>query len=218
MISLIVPTRSSQKRYTEHIQANIALLYGNSKEVELIISEDDVSSLGENYNNAIRQAKGEKIILLHNDMVLRKGFVEIMDSYIQPGVITSYNRVEPPIFPGQMPGKVLYDCGVDLESFDRNKWERYSPNLKPEVGGGQLFFGCMKEDWIGLDGKTFTMFREDDDIHLRYDILGFRKIIAPAYLYHFVSKTSRSEEKSEEIEKESQRRFEEKWRKILYLV
>lgn len=218
MISLIVPVKSSQKEYTEFLKKNVEELYGNSKDVELIISEDDTTSLGQNYNNAVKKAKGEKIILLHNDMVLRKGFLETMDSYIQPQVVTSYIRVEPPIFPGQMPGKVLHDCGSDLKTFNKKKWEDYVLKKSPEGGGGQLFFGCMKEDWIGLDGETFQMFREDDDIHLRYDILGFRKIICPAYLYHFVSKTSRSEEDSKKIEMESQKRFEEKWRKILYLV
>jgi hypothetical protein len=38
--------------------------------------------MGINYNNAVAKAKGEKIILLHNDMAIKPGFVEQMDKDI----------------------------------------------------------------------------------------------------------------------------------------
>lgn len=220
MISLIIPTRSKQREYTEFLLKNIEELYPgyqNKGYLEVIVSEDDLVSLGNNYNNAIKKARGEKIILLHNDMVLGRGFLDIMDRDIMKGRITTYTRVEPPIFPDQAPGKVVVDFGRTLEDFNKKKWEAFFlPDIKQE-GGSQLFLGCMKEDWIGLDGKTFQMFCEDDDLHLRYQILGFEKVISPAFVYHFVSKTSRIGKDYHDIELESREKFNKKWRDILYI-
>jgi hypothetical protein len=69
-------------------------------------------------------------------------------------------------------------------------------DIKEELidGGSQLFFGCMKEDYIGIDNKTFhppQMWCSDDDLHLRYKIAGFEHKVSSAHVYHFVSKTSR---------------------------
>ena len=217
MISLIIPTQSKQKAYTDNIVKHIEELYPNRTEVEIVVTVDDKATLGQNYNNAVKQSNGEKIILLHNDMMLSRGFVETMDKHIQKGRITTYTRVEPPIFPGIMPGKVLYDCGTDLDSFDRQKWESFYMPESLVPGGSQLFFGCMKEDYIGIDGYTFKMFCEDDDLHLRYQLLGFQKAVSSAHVYHFVSKTSRTSEDSKRIEMASRQAFQEKWNRIIYI-
>lgn len=220
MISLIIPTRSAQREYTEFLLRNIEELYPGYQDrnyLEVVVSEDDSNTLGVNYNNAVKKAKGEKIILLHNDMVLGKNFLDIMDRDIKKGRITTYTRVEPPIFPDQIPGKVIAEFGRGLEDFNKDKWSRFSTVDIIQDGGSQLFLGCMKEDWIGLDGKTFEMFCEDDDLHLRYQILGFEKVVSPAFVYHFVSKTSRESKDYQKIELESRRKFNEKWRNILYI-
>ena len=99
MISLIIPVTTNHQEYTDNIISNINKLYPNRDEVELIIEINDDVSLGTNYNNAVARAKGDKIILLHNDMVLKPGFVETMDKHIIKGRITTYTRIEPPIFP-----------------------------------------------------------------------------------------------------------------------
>jgi len=88
----------------------------------------------------------------------------------------------------------LLDCGSDLDTFDKQKFLDF--NIKEELtdGGSQLFFGCMKEDYIGIDNKTFhppQMWCSDDDLHLRYKIAGFEHKVSSAHVYHFVSKTSR---------------------------
>ena len=121
MISLIIPTTSKNKNYTQNILNNIREIYPNENEVEVIIEENDNVTLGVNYNNAVSKANGEKIILLHNDMIIKPGFVEIMDKHIIKGRITTYTRVEPPIFPDTYPGKVLLDCGSDIDNFNSKK-------------------------------------------------------------------------------------------------
>ena len=217
MISLIIPATTNHQEYTDNIISNINKLYPNRDEVELIVEINDDVSLGINYNNAVAKAKGDKIILLHNDMVIKPGFVETMDKHIIKGRITTYTRIEPPIFPDTYPGKIIYDCGNDLEIFDEDKWLECSIDECLVDGGSQLFFGCMKEDYIGIDGYTFKMFCEDDDLHLRYKIAGFEKKVSSAHVYHFVSKTSRSLKDSKEIESQSQLAFKKKWNNIIYI-
>ena len=217
MISLIIPATTNHQEYTDNIISNINKLYPNRDEVELIVEINDDVSLGINYNNAVAKAKGDKIILLHNDMVLKPGFVETMNKHIIKGRITTYTRIEPPIFPDTYPGKIIYDCGNDLKTFDEDKWLECSIDECLVDGGSQLFFGCMKEDYIGIDGFTFKMFCEDDDLHLRYKIAGFEKKVSSAHVYHFVSKTSRSLKDSKEIESQSQLAFKKKWNNIIYI-
>ena len=211
MISLIIPTTSKNKDYTQNFLANIREIYPNENEVEIIIEENDNVTLGINYNNAVSKANGKKIILLHNDMVIKPGFIETMDKHIVKGRITTYTRIEPPIFPDIYPGKQLLDCGTDLENFNPKKFTQFSLEENLIDGGSQLFFGCMKEDYIGIDGYTFKMFCEDDDLHLRYKIAGFEHKVSSAHVYHFVSKTSRTTPDYQQIEQQSNINFVKKW-------
>jgi len=209
MISLIIPTTSKNRNYTENIVSNIHNLYGDT--VEVIVEENDSVTLGENYNNAVTRATGDKIILLHNDMILSPGFVEQMDKHIQPKRITTYTRIEPPIFNDIYPGKVLLDCGTELENFNSDTFANYKLDYDLIDGGSQLFFGCMREDYIGIDGYTFKMFCEDDDLHRRYRLAGFEHKVSRAAVYHFVSKTSRTTTDCQQIEYNSNRNFLRKW-------
>lgn len=212
MISLIIPTTSKNKHYTSHLVSQIETLYPDRSYVEVVVEENDNVSLGENYNNAVAKATGEKIILLHNDMYLGKNFVESMDSLISSKRIVTYTRVEPPVFMDTYPGKVIVDCGSNLETFSKSNFESINIVGTLVPGGSQLFFGCMKSDYIGLDSKTYKMFCEDDDIHLRYRLLGFESVVtSQAYVYHFVSKTSRKQTNYQQIELESNRAFVRKW-------
>jgi GT2 family glycosyltransferase len=207
MISLIIPTNKTNSEYTNNILNNIKEIY---PDVEVIIEENNSVTLGINYNNAVAKAKGEKIILLHNDMVIKPGFIETMDKHIQKGRVTTYTRIEPPIYPDTYPGKVILDCGFDLSTFNKEKFLNHNIEEKLTDGGSQLFFGCMKEDYLGIDGNTFKMFCEDDDLHLRYKIAGFEHKVSSAHVYHFVSKTSRVGD-YQSIEQESNINFVKKW-------
>jgi hypothetical protein len=214
MISIIIPTTSKTWNYTDNILNNINEIYSEklaSGDLEVIIETNDSVTLGINYNNAVARASGDKIILLHNDMIVKAGFIEQLDQDIVKNRITTYTRVEPPIFNDTYPGKVLLDCGTDLESFNSDKFNQYTIKSELRDGGSQLFFGCMREDYIGIDGYTFKMFCEDDDLHKRYKMAGFEHKVSSAHVYHFVSKTSRSTSDYQQIEQASNRNFVRKW-------
>jgi hypothetical protein len=214
MISLIIPSTSGNKNYTDNILKNIREIYPNKQEVEIILEINDNVNLGTNYNNAVTKAKGEKIILLHNDMVIKPGFVETMDKHIVKNRITTYTRVEPPIYLDTYPGKVLWDCGKDLESFNSDKFNQFNIEESLMNGGSQLFFGCLKEDYIKLDDTTFVppqMWCSDDDLHLRHKLVGFECRVSSAHVYHFVSKTSRASNDYQQGEQQSNINFIKKW-------
>jgi GT2 family glycosyltransferase len=208
MISLIIPTTSKNRNYTDNLLNNINELYPG---IEVIVEENDSVTLGQNYNNAVARATGDKIILLHNDMILSPGFVETMDTHINPGRITTYTRIEPPIFNDVYPGKIILDCGSDLNTFQQDIFDSYQPKFDLIDGGSQLFFGCMRDEYIGIDGDTFAMFCEDDDLHRRYRLAGFEHKVSSAHVYHFVSKTSRAENTYQAIELASNRNYIRKW-------
>ena len=132
--------------------------------------------------------------------------------------ITTYTRFEPPVFNDTYAGKIILDCGYDLESFNKKKFEDFQIKEELVDGGSQLFFGCMREDYLSLDERTFSppqMWCADDDLHLRYKLLGFEHKVSSAHVYHFVSKTSRfSDEyktKTQQFELNSNRNFIRKW-------
>ena len=126
MISLIIPTNKTNSEYTNNIVKNIREIYPDETQVEIIVSEDDTVTMGVNYNNAVAKANGEKIILLHNDMVIKPGFIETMDRHITKGRITTYTRVKPPIYLDTYPGKVILDCGHDLNSYNKEKFNQFN--------------------------------------------------------------------------------------------
>jgi GT2 family glycosyltransferase len=210
MISIIIPVTSKNQNYTQNLIKNIREIYPNENEIEIIVETNDNVTLGVNYNNAVAKATGDKIILLHNDMIIKPGFIETMDKHITKGRITTYTRVEPPIFTDTYPGKVLLDCGSDINNFNSKKFNEFDIEESLIGGGSQLFFGCLKEDYIGIDGYTFKMFCEDDDLHLRYRLTGFEHKVSSAHVYHFVSKTSRTGN-YQEIEQQSNINFIKKW-------
>jgi calcineurin-like phosphoesterase family protein len=211
MISLVIPASTRTKEYTNALLKNIDEIYPNRDEVEVILQEDDSLTMGNNYNRAVERANGEKIILLHNDMILKPGFVEEMDRHIVRNRITTYTRVEPPIYTDTYPGKILLDCGSNLETFNKKKFEEVKVEESLVDGGTQLFFGCYKEDYIGIDGDTYKIFCEDDDFHLRCTIAGFERKVSSASVYHFVSKTSRTTDDYKEVESLSNKAFVKKW-------
>jgi GT2 family glycosyltransferase len=217
LTSLIIPVTDANADYTDNIVKNIREIYPSEDEVEIVLQKDSNVTLGINYNNAVARAKGNKIILLHNDMVIKPGFVETMNKHIAKNRVTTYTRVEPPIFPDTYPGKVILDCGTTLETFDQEKFNSYQIEESLTDGGTQLFFGCLKEDYIGIDGYNFKKFCEDDDLHARFKLARFEHKVSSAHVYHFVSKTSRQGD-YHEIEMQSNKNFIRKWGSRNYTI
>jgi GT2 family glycosyltransferase len=188
------------------------------------IHDDDRLTFSDTYNAAIKLVDTEKLVLIHNDMVIGNHFIENLNKFLTPDVLLTYTTVEPPIFAGhKRPGKVIADFGSSFHNFNHPLFEAYVEANKDNhtVYDGAAFFMAgykkMFEDVGFFDGFTFApVFCEDDDFLLRARLKGYKlRTIECAIVYHFVSQTSRfSEEmKNERVMYEycSQRNFIRKW-------
>lgn len=186
------------------------------------IHDDDQLTFSDNYNSAIKLVDTDKLVLIHNDMVIGDNFLENLSRLIDEKSLITYTTVEPPIFKGhQRPGKVLLELGRSFNDFKMDLFNQYVDRVKEKVDlvdGGTFFMSGYKKTFmdIGLfDGFTFDpFFCEDDDFLIRAKLKGYSlKTTECAVVYHFVSKTSRvlRSEESKISEYRNIRNFIRKW-------
>ncbi len=233
-ITFVIPVLNNFK-YTKHIYNNLKKYY---PEDEIVISDggstdetieyfsniidDNLNFIINppcnscvNINSGIKAAKNDIVVFIHNDMFIPPNFKEKILQDIKPNKIISYTRIEPPIFPDLMPGKVVMNLGYDLDDFKENQFIEYANKYDiKDLGGSQLFIAFYKENYLNLDEITFIppqMFCADDDLHLRFNLIGYEKVISDACVYHFVSKSTRTTPNNQEIERQSNINFVKKW-------
>jgi glycosyltransferase involved in cell wall biosynthesis len=233
-VSFIIPVVNNFE-YTKHVYENLKEYYPDD---EIIISDGGSTdetieyftqlvdsnlkfvsngklNLCENYNCGVEHSTTDIVILLHNDMFVPPNFKERVISKLDSNTIMSYARIEPPVFPGEEPGKVVRDFGYDLSTLNKPAIIEFSETYNSVYpGGGYLFIACHKSNWIGMDEKIFNppqMWAADDDLHLRFRLSNFTLLISDAIVYHFVSKTSRASDSYKQVELNSNRNFIRKW-------
>lgn len=184
--------------------------------------DENKCSFSENFNTAINLVKTDKLVLIHNDMVIGKYFLENLSELVDQKMFLSYTTIEPPIFVDHMrAGKVLIGLGYSFNDFNQKLFDEYVEKHKNQKSlyNGATFFMCgYKKSFldVGLfDGETFNpAFCEDDDFLLRARLKGYKlRTTDCAVAYHFVSQTSRSNESPDKqiIELNSNKNFIRKW-------
>jgi GT2 family glycosyltransferase len=189
-----------------------------------IFHDDDRLTFSDTYNMGIRLVDTEKLVLIHNDMVIGEGFLESIERLLEPNMLLSYTTIEPPIFAGhKRSGKVILDLGSSFYDFDNFNFNNYIQQWKDSnnLYDGAVFFMSgykrMFEDVGMFDGFSFKpCFCEDDDFLIRAKLKGYDlKTCDSAITYHFVSQTSRFSEDMKDnrmlIEMSSNRNFVRKW-------
>lgn len=188
-----------------------------------IFHDDERLSFSETYNMGVNLVDTEKLVLVHNDMVISYGFLESIDQILTPDTLLSYTTIEPPIFSShRRPGKILLNLGNNFDNFDYFRFDNVVQQIKNDkIYNGASFFmsgyKSMFEDIGGFDGFSFNpYFCEDDDFLIRAKIKGYKlKTCESAIVYHFVSQTSRFTEEAklnkDNIELHSNRNFVRKW-------
>lgn len=188
------------------------------------LHDDDRLTFSETYNAGIKLVDTDKLVLIHNDMIIGEGFLEAIERLLEPNMVLSYTTVEPPIFKGHSrPGKVLLDLGSGFGNFDQANFNNFVKqfNKSDKLYDGAVFFMSgykkMFEDVGMFDGFSFVpCFCEDDDFLLRAKIKGYElKTCGSAITYHFVSQTSRFsddyKDNRTQYEIASNRNFVRKW-------
>jgi|TARA_B110000093_G_C12918239_1_gene387953 GT2 family glycosyltransferase len=184
--------------------------------------DDDKLCFSDNYNSAIKLVDTEKLVLIHNDMVIGENFLENLSGLIDEKTLLSYTTIEPPIFKGhKRAGKVILDLGSSFHDFKYDLFNQYVERVKQKktlVNGASFFmsgYKSMFEDVGFFDGFSFDpFFCEDDDFLIRAKLKGYNlKTTECAVTYHFVSKTSRVLRASESklSEHKNIRNFIRKW-------
>jgi GT2 family glycosyltransferase len=190
------------------------------------IHDDDKLTFSENYNAGIKLVDTDKLVLIHNDMVIGKNFLENITTLLDqnPHTLLSYTTIEPPIFKGhRRPGKILIDLGSGFDNVNTYQFDSLVDQMKNNhtlYDGATFFmsgFKKMFDDIGGFDGFSFVpAFCEDDDFLIRAKLKGYElKTTECAVVYHFVSQTSRFSEdfKKDTLTNEisSNRNFVRKW-------
>ena len=186
--------------------------------------DDDRLTFSETYNAGIDLVDTEKLVLIHNDMVIGEGFLESLERLLTENMILSYTTIEPPIFAGhQRPGKIILDLGTGFDNFNDSGFNEYVQHFKNGnnlYNGAVFFMSAYKKTFIdlnGFDGFSFVpCFCEDDDFLIRAKLKGYElKTCDSAISYHFVSQTSRFSDEMKDnrgrIEMYSNRNFVRKW-------
>lgn len=183
-------------------------------------------TFSDTFNKAALLATNEYIAYLHNDIVLAPNFIENIIKHVNTNRVVSYTTIEPPIFSNhERPGKIIRDFGIDINSFSITNMYKCAEDITKTYADktepGITFFMCMhRKTFIdkigGMDNLFNPMFCEDDDLILRFKLLGFELITSlDSICYHFVSKTSRFSDEyrnsTDKIEFNSNKNFIRKW-------
>jgi GT2 family glycosyltransferase/Flp pilus assembly protein TadD len=168
-------------------------------------------------NQGIEAAKGEYVLLLNNDVVVTKdwldGLLECLRLTPNAGIVGPMTNNISGI--QQVPG-VRYASVAELDAFaaefrDRNRHQRIP--FRRIVGFCMLFRKSLTDE-IGLLDETFgTGNFEDDDLCLRAAIAGYRNVIAGDVFIHHVGSASFRGNNFDYVEAltDNGRLFREKW-------
>ena len=148
------------------------------------------------FDKGIEMARTDIIFAFHADMVACKDLDENILKHLQPGVIVSATRVEPPLHP---PGseKITVDFGIEAEDFNFEKWYVESEALKQDRATEGIFAPwCMyKKDFLAVGGhdELFApQSKEDSDLFNRFVLNGYKVVQSwDGLVYHFTSRGSR---------------------------
>lgn len=182
-------------------------------------------TFSDTFNKAAELATKDYIMFLHNDIVIAPNFLENIEKHLSLDSIISYTTIEPPIFADhERPGKIIKDFGTDINTFKLNELYDFVNSQRKvyldKTEPGISFFMCMPKNKYheigGLHNIFNPMFCEDDDLILRWKLLGLNLFTSlDSICYHFVSKTSRFSDEyklaTQKIELSSVKNFIRKW-------
>ena len=154
------------------------------------------------YDRLINEvATNDVVMIYHADMYACPRLDEEVLRHIEPGVVVSGTRIEPPLHPDG-PEKILKDFGIEPEEFDElGLLEFLNTEVMNQYGTGITTEGIfapwaiLKSDWdfIGGHDPIFApQSKEDSDIFNRFHLAGFKfKQTWGGFVYHMTCRGSR---------------------------
>ena len=151
------------------------------------------------FDKGIEMARTEIIFAFHADMIAAPHLDVNILKHLQPGVVVSATRIEPPLHPTG-PEKITLPWGDEVEDYNYNdnvqrflELEAIHSNKTTE---GIFAPWCMyKKDYLAVGGhdELFApQSKEDSDLFNRFVLNGYKVIQSwDALVYHFTSRGSR---------------------------
>lgn len=215
MISAIVPTYRGQSRLEANLDSVAAALRGSGETWEILVLDDGGGGIGisrergtrvialpENrgygpaVNAGVKEAKGDYLLILNDDVRLEEGAVRILRSYFpDPGLFAVVPAIRSPLAEcGDEGGKAgSWNAGLlEIEEVDR---DRPHPTLYP-VG---CCFLCPRQLFLdigGYDDVLAPFFWEDVDLGYRAWRHGLTILHAPAAVCHHQGSATLAEHRS----------------------
>ena len=162
------------------------------------------------YDRLINEvATNDVAMIYHADMYLCPGALDAIEKYIEPGVIISLTRIEPPLHPDG-PEKILYNAGTEPEEFLEEALlmniGRFSDENKTTEGifAPWAFYRKDFQEIGGHDPLYAPQSKEDSDIFNRFQLNGVKFVQTwEGFVYHMTCRGSRFNPTITEVGKES---------------
>jgi len=151
------------------------------------------------FDKGIEMARTEIIFAFHADMIAAPHLDVNILKHLQPGVVVSATRIEPPLHPTG-PEKITLAWGDEVEDYNYNDSVQRFLELEAihadKTTEGIFAPWCMyKKDYLAVGGhdELFApQSKEDSDLFNRFVLNGYKVIQSwDALVYHFTSRGSR---------------------------
>jgi hypothetical protein len=150
-------------------------------------------------------ATNDIVMIFHSDMYACPNMDTEMLKHLEPGVVVSATRIEPPLHPAG-PEKILVDFGIEPEEFKEQElmefldkktpWTEVIPqDLKETTEGIFAPWAIYKSDFQSIGGHDplfAPQSKEDSDIFNRFVLNGYKLIQTwKGFVYHMTCRGSR---------------------------
>ena len=150
------------------------------------------------YDTLVDMASNDIVMIYHADMYACSGMDEAMLKHLEPGVVVSATRIEPPLHPDG-PEKILIDFGIEPEEFKEQELLNYlnSRDFQRDETTEGIFapWVIYKDDFQSIGGHDplyAPQSKEDSDIFNRFVLNGYKLIQTwTGYVYHMTCRGSR---------------------------
>jgi len=143
-------------------------------------------------------ASNDIIMIFHSDMYACPNMDEAVLKHLEPGVVVSATRIEPPLHPDG-PEKILIDFGIEPEEFKEQELLNYlnSRDFQRDETTEGIFapWVIYKDDFQSIGGHDplyAPQSKEDSDIFNRFVLAGYKLVQTwSGYVYHMTCRGSR---------------------------
>jgi glycosyltransferase involved in cell wall biosynthesis len=149
-------------------------------------------------------ATNDIVMIYHADMYACPGLDREVDKYIEPGVVVSATRIEPPLHP-EGPEKIIKDFGIEPEEFKESEllkeveslayMHTHDYNFAKYTEGIFAPWAIYKSDFQSIGGHDplfAPQSKEDSDIFNRFVLAGYKLIQSwSGFVYHMTCRGSR---------------------------